>query len=206
MRRQLVLVVGLTLLAPFTAAAETNWIFRASYYSHDPATGQRVIQYAPEQAAVFRIDPTYQQSAYRQNHTSLHVGNNYDEMDVVETWGRGTVRPYGEWLYPYRPGATPYGPWQNPQGPGTMPYGAWGNPQGPGAAPYGAWPNPNGMNNRASPSPRPAWGYGPPPGSSTLPNVMGSSPRAGQGQPFMPPDGLPNGTAPLANPYGGSSN
>jgi hypothetical protein len=117
----------------------SSWIFRASYYSHDTSTGQRVNQYAREQAAYVRTDPTYQESVFRYNRSGPQVGGNFDFTHTVETWGQGeSIRPYGEWLFPYRAGATPYGPWGNPQGPWTTPFGAWVNPYGLGRLPYGS--------------------------------------------------------------------
>jgi hypothetical protein len=137
MRRHLVLVVAVAATGTaYAAMAETSWIFRTSYYSHDPATGKRVNQFAPEKAAYVRTDPTYQQSVYRHSRSGFEVGGSYDYTHTVETWGQGeSIRPYGEWLYPYRTGATPFGPWGNPQGPWTTPFGSWSNPYGLGRLP-----------------------------------------------------------------------
>jgi hypothetical protein len=145
MRRHLVLVVALAATGSTCAAmAETSWIFRASYYSHDPATGKRVNQFAPEKTAYVRTDPTYQESVYRHSRSGFEVGGSFDYMHTVETWGQGErIRPYGEWLYPYRAGATPFGPWGNPQGPWTTPFGSWSNPYGLGrllGPPWGGMP------------------------------------------------------------------
>ena len=140
MRRHLVLVVALTATGTASTAAADSWIFRPSYYTHNPATGKRVNQYAHEKAAYVRTDPTYQQSVYRQSRSGFAIDGTYDFMHTVETWGQGDrIRPYGEWLYPYRAGATPYGPWGNPQGPWTLPFGSWMNPYGSGALPYTPW-------------------------------------------------------------------
>lgn len=118
------------LLAP--AGAEASWVFRPSYYSHDPQTHERVSQYAPPAPSYSRVGTEgYLQSGYRHNNTTLRVGDDADHIHVVETWGEGDrIRPYGEWLFPYRAGATPYGPWGNPQGPWTLPFDSWSNPYG----------------------------------------------------------------------------
>jgi hypothetical protein len=80
----------------------------------------------------------------------------------VQTWGQGTaIRPYGEWEYPYRAGATPYGPWGNPQGPWTLPFDSWQNPYGLNRGPYyGPWRSGYGAggpvdNGRWQPAPQP---------------------------------------------------
>jgi hypothetical protein len=140
MRRHLALAVALAAAGSACAARAESWIFRASYYSHDPATGNRVNQFAPEKPAYVRVDPTYQESVYRHSRSGFEVGGSFDYLHTVETWGQGeNIRPYGEWLFPYRAGATPYGPWGNPQGPWTTPFGSWGNPYGLGRLPNPPW-------------------------------------------------------------------
>jgi hypothetical protein len=128
-------------LAPRGAAAESSsWIFRPSCYSHAPDTGERVAQYQPEQPALAPQDETYQQSGFRYYRSSLQFGQGEDHTHVVQTWGQGEcIRPYGEWQYPFRAGATPYGPWGNPQGPWTLPFDSWQNPYGLGRLPRGGW-------------------------------------------------------------------
>jgi hypothetical protein len=133
--------------------AEKSWVFRPSRYTHDPSTGDRVAQYAEPPAAPVRDDPTYEQSAYRHTRSNFQIGGTYDNLHIVETWGRGeSIRPYGEWEFPYREGATPYGPWGNPSGPWTTPFGSWVNPYGLGKLPTPPW------------SP-----WAPPPGPTPLP-------------------------------------
>jgi len=140
MKRQLALVVGLLLAAPACAEAQSSWIFRPSYFSHEPYTGQRVVQYAAPVAPYYRHDATYMQSGYRHSRSSIRVGEGSDHTHVVETWGAGEfIRPYGEWLRPFREGATPFGPWGNPAGPWTTPFGAWANPYGLGRLPRPPW-------------------------------------------------------------------
>jgi hypothetical protein len=136
-------MVALSAVALFGAAsAEAGWIFRPSSFTHDPATGKRVAQFAAKQKAYPQHDPTYRQSVYRHHRSTIRVGESADRMHMVESWGGGDrIRPYGEWERPFREGATPYGPWGNPQGPWTTPFGAWVNPYGLGQLPYPPlWP------------------------------------------------------------------
>ena len=145
MKWHLALVVALPVVAlESVTAAGAGWIFRPSYYSHEPSGGERVAQYAPVEPPQVRVDPSYQQSAYRHNRISIRgADGSADRLHVVETWGAGEfIRPYGEWQRPFRAGATPYGPWGNPQGPWTSPFESWGNPYGLGQLPYyspGPW-------------------------------------------------------------------
>jgi hypothetical protein len=167
MRRHLVLLVILPAFAPAAVGrAADSWIFRPSHYTHDSETGERVSQYTRKQPAYVRVDPTYMQSGYRHSRSTLRgIGGSVDRRHVVETWGAGeTIRPYGEWQYPFRAGATPYGPWGNAGGPWTLPFDSWVNPYGllnqrhppwgyPGAVPY-AEPYPGGPNQGPYPAPR----------------------------------------------------
>lgn len=140
MKRHLVLALALMANAGGARAEGPSWVFRPSYYTHGQQDCERVWQFAQEQPALKREDPFYEQSGYRHSRSSLRVGDSYDYQHVVETWGRGdSIRPYGEWEYPYRAGATPYGPWGNPQGPWTTPFGAWSNPYGLGQLPIPPW-------------------------------------------------------------------
>lgn len=173
MIRHLVLAMGLAVCGlAGNAFAESSWIFRPAEYSHDRETGARVTQFAAPAPAIFRGDPTYQQSAYRHNESSIRVGNSADHFHVVETWGEGdSIRPYGEWLYPFRAGATPYGPWGNPQGPWTTPFGSWSNPYGLGQLPIPPWVNgiavpygPQAMRPMPAPGQMPGPGPMPAPG------------------------------------------
>ena len=142
MKRHLAFVVVLSLVASVgVATAETNWVFSPSYYSHEPLSGQRVAQFAPAESRQVRVDPTYMESGYRHNRSTIRgAGGSADRFHVVQTWGAGeSIRPYGEWQRPFREGATPYGPWGNPQGPWTSPFGSWVNPYGLGNLPWGGY-------------------------------------------------------------------
>lgn len=144
MRRQLAKALFLSAAAILWAGrAEASWIFRAAKYSHDPTGGRRVDQYAPKAPAYARNDPTYFESGYRHTRSTIRgAGGSVDRMHIVQTWGAGeAIRPYGEWLFPFRAGATPYGPWGNPGGPWTLPFGSWVNPYGLGRLPHPPWPH-----------------------------------------------------------------
>jgi hypothetical protein len=165
----------------FCSAPEEDhpWLFRRSYYSHDPNDGKRVAQYSPDPSVYGPNDPTFMRSGYRHEQLMFRgADGTADRMHIVETWGLGElIRPYGEWLYPYRAGATPYGPWGNPQGPWTLPFDSWVNPYGLGKLP------------------NPPWGPYYSPNSLPYPNsYQGPSPMGPQGG--FPPQS--------AGPYGGS--
>lgn len=141
-------------VASTALASDVSWIFRPGYYTHSPVTGQRVAQYEPEKLSIVPTDPTYQESGYR--HQLVQVGT--DWLNLVQTWGAGTaIRPYGEWEYPYRAGATPFGPWGNPQGPWTLPFDSWQNPYALNRLPYGNGP----QNSGFAPGGPGAWRAGP---------------------------------------------
>jgi len=172
MIRHLALAVALATAWTASVAAEGSWIFAPSYYSHDPSTGARVAQFAPEAVALAAVDPTYLRSGYRHNRVTIRgADGTADRLHMVETWGEGErIRPYGEWQRPFREGATPYGPWGNPQGPWTTPFGAWVNPYGVGRIPQvfdfnyrGPW-RPNGGPPYAHPYGPPGGYHGPGPG------------------------------------------
>lgn len=184
--------VSLTL----ACCARASWVFRPSNYTHDPISGARVNQFAPKQPALVRSDPSYFQSGYRHSRVmSRGIDGSADRLHVVETWGAGeSIRPYGEWQFPYRAGATLYGPWGNSRGPWTMPFDSWVNPYGLGRLP------------------NPPWYYGPygrpyysPPAYSGRP-WQGNAPRGPSGQMSTgPPAGYAPQSPPAqtpSNPYG----
>ncbi len=190
MRRHLVLVVALAALARVAHAGETSWIFRPAAFTHDGQTGERIAQFAESAPAYVRDDPTYQESGYVHSRWTRLYGDSADHMHVVQTWGQGdSIRPYGEWLYPYRPGAVPDMPWGYPDGyqggypgpypgvPGAMPYGPWANPYGPN--PYGGPVQPYGTMGPSGAVPQAP--VAPP--AATPP---AGSPRSGDGRPTGP--------------------
>jgi hypothetical protein len=185
----------------FCAAPEEDhpWIFRPSYYSHDPYDGKRVAQYEPLPRVYGPNDPSYMRSGYRHEQLMFRgADGTADRLHVVETWGLGDrIRPYGEWLYPYRAGATPYGPWGNPQGPWTLPFESWVNPYGLGQLPNPPWgPYYPPYYPQYQPYPNPYRGNNPmgPYGGGTMPYSGG--PQGG----FPPQNAGPHGGGPMPTP------
>jgi hypothetical protein len=174
-------LTAILLLVASTAAAE-SWIFRPSAYSHEPSTGVRVAQFMPERQPYYRADSTYMESGYRHQRSAIRgPDGSYDYQHIVQTWGLGElIRPYGEWQFPYRAGATPYGPWGNPSGPWTLPFDSWNNPYGLGKLPTPPWfpwfptPTPFGPNPGMP-------GQGNPGHGAMGPGGMGSGMPGGQG-------------------------
>jgi hypothetical protein len=191
---------------------DSSWLFQSSYFTHDPDTSKRVAQYVAEPTSYARDDPTYLESGYRHNQIMILGANGTaDREHIVQTWGRGElIRPYGEWEFPYRAGATPYGPWGNPQGPWTLPFDSWQNPYGlmghsqfsswaagpyqdgqGNGGPYGGMPG-NGAGYGPGPGYGPGYGGGPGPG-------YGSGYGHGTGSmPYTPP--APPGPGGVGNP------
>lgn len=87
----------------------------ASTYTHDPASGGRVAQYAPVEAPPANQVSNFRTSGYTNFRSSLNFGQSADNYHRVETWG-DPVRPYGEWRFPFRPFSTPYPNWGPPFG------------------------------------------------------------------------------------------
>lgn len=114
----------LLLSLPVTVAAD-DWMTWGSTYTHDPATGARVDQYALPQQPYGPSRNAIKRSGFRHYRRTLQAGQTADNYHLTEEWG-GQVQPYEQWRFPYRP----YG----------VPYNAWG-PQ----APYGFF---NGLNNQ----------------------------------------------------------
>jgi hypothetical protein len=117
-----------------SAASAADWILAPSTFTHDPATGERVSQFAPIEPVYVQSRPDYLRSGYRHNRSSIYSGEGADHHHVVEQWGR-PVRPYGEWLYPYRPYSVPYHLWGPPYAGLNLP--GFGRPWRGGAGPRG---------------------------------------------------------------------
>jgi len=146
-----------TTLGVVTPAWGADWIFGPSTYTHDPASGRRVTQYAVAAAAYIEPLPGYQKSGYRHFESTIRGRFSQDRMHIVEEWGR-PVRPYGEWRHPYRPYSVPYQQWGPPyagmytwNGPfyGRPPHGHYPGhgpgapgPGAPGGHPGGGHPGP----------------------------------------------------------------
>lgn len=90
------------------SAQACNWMTAGSYYTHSPATQERVHQFSPDPKVIHTPDPTV--STYRHQRSSLIVNGSMDQYHKVYRSG-GVVRPYGEWQRPYRPYSVPYSDW-----------------------------------------------------------------------------------------------
>lgn len=133
------LLSGVLLLLPAAVSLGESWVFQPSYFSHQE-NGERVAQYAPPAPSVAPYAPNYVVSGYRHTKSTIRSAESYDHLHIVKTWGLGAyIRPYEEWEYPFRPGATPFGPWGNPQGPWTLPFQSWINPFALGRLPSPPW-------------------------------------------------------------------
>ncbi len=185
---QTIFLLPIMFSVPAAQASDVSWVFLPGYYTHSPETGERVAQYEPERPSIVPSDPSYQESGYRHQ----VIQNGTDVLNLVQTWGAGTaIRPYGEWEYPYRAGATPFGPWGNPQGPWTLPFDSWRNPYGLNRPPYHG-PRSSGYGpdggeawqgeQQAPPNPAPAQptaGLIAPPVGAPPPSPLPPSPTAG---------------------------
>jgi hypothetical protein len=204
------IVAGLLSAAAVSSGAD--WITAPSYYTHDPASGERVRQYAPVGPIYISPRPDYLQSGYRHTQSSIQVGRSADHLHIVEEWGR-PVRPYGEWQFPFRPYSVPYDLWGPPYPPYSY-YGPWGAPSGYdsyGAAggPYGAAGGPYGAAGDGPFGERPGFGAGGPPGGDGRYRERYGRPRRpypgpdyGPPPSFGPPgsDGRPPDGAPPPGP------
>jgi hypothetical protein len=130
MRNNFVPAILLVVSAAATSRA-ADWVTAPSYFTHDPATGQRVAQFAPVPPV---YASNYQKSVYHHTRSTLQVGDSIDIYHQVDEYGR-PVRPYDEWRFPYRPYSVPYQQWGPPYGGLGGGYGGFGYGYGGG---YGA--------------------------------------------------------------------
>ncbi|TWU47510.1 hypothetical protein Poly51_53100 [Rubripirellula tenax] len=91
----------------------SDWLTRASTYTHDPMTGARVAQYAQVASPAAPAVSNFRSSGYTHTRSSIAYGQSADNYHRVETWG-DPVRPYGEWNFPNRPFSAPYQNWGPP--------------------------------------------------------------------------------------------
>lgn len=191
MLRTIAIALSLALLAARPAAA-IDWMLAPSTYTHDSQTGQRVHQYSEPGPVYVYQAPDFRRSAFQHN-TSINRGPfGSDRLHVVEEWGR-PVRPYGEWLFPYRPF--------------SVPYDLWGPPYGGFPGSFRGFPLPPGGFSRGFPGDglipgRPARGF--PPGFDPR-FGPGNFPALRQPAPPVPPGAFPPGygNAPVYPHQGG---
>jgi len=131
-------------------ASAADWLTLPSTYTHDPATGNRVNQFAQVDAPPMNDQSRLITSGYTHYRSTIQVGQSADNYHRVDQWGP-PVRPYGEWLFPYRPFGSPYEAWGAPfaglnlgfgggfNGVNVFPPGAVGPGQG-GFPPQGGFP------------------------------------------------------------------
>lgn len=90
-----------------------DWLTLPSSFTHDPATGCRVNQFAKVDAPPINDQSQLITSGYSNYRSTIQFGQSADHYYRVNEWGP-PVRPYGEWLFPYRPYSAPYGAWGAP--------------------------------------------------------------------------------------------
>lgn len=90
-----------------------DWLTARSFYTHDPATGERTHRFAEPPPAVVNQAASFQTSGFSHYRSTLQYGQSADNYHRVEQWGP-PVRPYGEWRFPYRPYSAPYDQWGAP--------------------------------------------------------------------------------------------
>ncbi|MHC2066962.1 hypothetical protein ACYFX5_05795 [Bremerella sp. T1] len=106
----------LTVVVSADIVSANDWLLAPSFYSHNPETGQRAVQYSQPDPAYVYENPSYMKSGYHHRRSTIRNGDgSLDQFHVVEEWGR-PVRPYGEWERPFRPYSVPYQLWGPPYG------------------------------------------------------------------------------------------
>ena len=71
---------------------EGKWTLLYFYpadFTHDPYSGQRVTQFAPDPTAHYLHGTGYKRSGFRHSNSTLRIGNSTDRYTTVETWGNG---------------------------------------------------------------------------------------------------------------------
>jgi hypothetical protein len=115
LRNLILLALGCGPIAAGNLAAAGDWMFLPSTYSHDWRSGHRVTQFAPIPPVIVYQRPDYLKSGYRHQRSTINAGGSQDNYHIVDQFG-GEVRPYGEWLFPFRPYSVPYDAWGPPFG------------------------------------------------------------------------------------------
>lgn len=76
-----------------------DWIHAPSDFTHNPYSGQRVVQYAPRPPAYYRYYNDYAVSGYRLTNSTLRVGSSVDRTYFAETWGGGGLAFASAWMW-----------------------------------------------------------------------------------------------------------
>jgi hypothetical protein len=73
---------------PSAALAGDNWVFKRSYYSHDPVTEVRIGRQFSTGPVFTRPQGQYVKSGYRYERSSTIIPgtNTFDTMNVFESW------------------------------------------------------------------------------------------------------------------------
>ena len=170
--------------ADVASAGESDWIFLPGRYSHSPATGERVAQYAPPPALPPFPDSRGFASGFQRTRVNQRgPGGTGDTYYRVENWGNGQGGIDAEW-------ERFNDVWQRSVvagGYGGYGYGAAPNYGGPYASPWGpvpGYPYPaNGPPGYSYPAyGNPAYGYPGHPylhGPGNDPTGLGSAPHRG---------------------------
>ncbi len=106
----LAVALAASAVVPLAAA---DWIVAPSYYTHDKSTGQRVAQYSPIGPVYVYGRANYVDSGFQHYRSTIAFGGSVDNYYRVREWGK-PVRPFGEWLRPYRPYSVPFPLWNSP--------------------------------------------------------------------------------------------
>ncbi len=111
--RPLCLLLFVLAVAAGSRGLAGDWLTLRSSFTHDPATGSRVNQFAKVEAPPLNDQSRLITSGYTNYRSTIQVGQSADNYYRVDQWGP-PVRPYGEWLFPYRPYSSPYEAWGAP--------------------------------------------------------------------------------------------
>ncbi len=77
----------LAALAPCSSASAQNWIFRPSYYTHDPATDVRIGRQFSTGPVFTRSQGDYVKTGFRNVRSTITTqGQTYDNLQVWESW------------------------------------------------------------------------------------------------------------------------
>lgn len=106
-------LLGSIVLAMPLPASAVDWLTLPSTFTHNPATGARVNQYAQVDAPPINDQSQLITGGLTHYRSTIQVGQSADNYHRTNQWG-APVRPYGEWRFPYRPYSAPYEAWVAP--------------------------------------------------------------------------------------------